>query len=146
LNCEEEDAPSYYYPSSITYYESDGTGVVYYPTYMTGSSNDVNYARFYTPYEGDTAKVVAQLNSAGQHGYITVYGKCLSGYSGNLYVYVSYDNQSWTYVGYQYITSTSPYWIDFGYVQTCFTYIAVCGYNSGSSAAYLYVDSVRVTP
>jgi hypothetical protein len=79
------------------------------------------------------------------HGLLQVYGKSApGGYLSNMYVYVSNDNYNWDYIGYQCVTSTSPCWIDFGYVEDCFKYVAIVGYDSGNSVNLL-LDCVRVT-
>jgi hypothetical protein len=144
LDCMGESSPSYAYVSSASYYVDGGT--VDNVGYVTGSSNDGNFAHIHCSDYPDMAQIIGTMSQQGTHGKIEIYGKDGSGgYYSDLYVYVSSDGNNWNYVGMKTITNTSPYWIDFGYVTTCFSYIAIVGYDSANSVC-LYIDCVRVMP
>ena len=135
-----------------TYRYLTGTSEYEYYSYVNnhenlrGSSIDYNEAQIYCPDPPSMGQIIGTFNEEYVHGELQIYGKSApGGYLSDLYVYVSTDNVNWEYVGFQRITSTSSYWIDFGYVETCFKYVGIVGYNSGFSVNLL-LDCVRVTP
>jgi len=135
--------PDYNYVTGTTEYE-------YYAyitnhEYLRGNSIDNNYAHIYVPNPPGMGQIIGTFDEEYVHGSLQIYGKSGSGYYSDLYVYVSLDNQNWNYVGFRRVTSTSPYWIDLGYIEDCFKYICIVGYDSGFSVS-LYLDCVRVTP
>ena len=144
LGCWGENQPTYRYLTGTSEYEY--YSIINNHEYLRGSAIDSNNAQIYCPNPPSMGQIIGTFNEEYVHGLLQIYGKTApGGYLSDLYVYVSTDNQNWDYVGYQQITSTSPYWIDFGYVEDCFKYIAIVGYNSGYSVN-LYLDCVRVTP
>jgi rhodanese-related sulfurtransferase len=144
LGCWTWGQPTYRYLTGTSEYE--------YYSYVNnhenlrGSSTDSYDAQIYCPDPPSMGQIIGTFNEEYVHGLLQIYGKSApGGYLSDLYVYVSTDNVNWEYVGFQRVTSTSSYWIDFGYVETCFKYIGVVGYDSGYSVNLL-LDCVRVTP
>ena len=136
--------PTYRYLTGTSKYEY--YSIINNHEYLRGSSIDGNYAQIYCPNPPSMGQIIGTFNEEYVHGLLQIYGKTApGGYLSDLYVYVSTDNQNWDYIGFRRITSTSPYWIDLGYVEDCFKYVAIVGYDSGYSVN-LYLDCVRVTP
>jgi hypothetical protein len=133
----------HYWVANTTYYV-DGGSVVNHEN-LTGSFPDGDFAYIYCGNPPDMAQIYGSMNREAS-GQVEVYGKSYSGYYSDLYVYVSDDYENWDQVGDKVtVTSTSPYWIDFGPSSGSFLYIAVVGYDNANSVK-LYLDSVRVTP
>ena len=150
INCDGTTA-TYYYVSSINSYSTYSTHDPYSasvnnPGNLVGSSPNGQYATLYAGNYGDQAMIIGNMNVGGEHGDISVYCYSGSGYYSNLYVYVSYDGNTWYEINSPItVSSTSPSWIDFGYTNTCFNYIAVVGYDTGNSVL-LNIDAIRLTP
>jgi hypothetical protein len=134
---------SYYYVTSTTYY-TDGGSVNNHEN-LAGNSNDGNFAYIYCGNPPDMAQIYGAMNGEAS-GQVEIYGNSYSGYYSDLYVFVSSDYQNWDQVGSKVtVTSTSPYWINFGQASGSFLYIVLVGYDSANSVK-LDLDSVRVTP
>ena len=92
--------------------------------------------------------IAAKINPRNPPGikFLIIKGKAASGSQNNhVLVYRSTNNYNWYLVSERYITGTSPYWIDFGYVSSQFRYLLIVVYNDaqGSSDDF-YIDAVRV--
>ncbi|NLB75068.1 MAG: hypothetical protein GX799_01190 [Crenarchaeota archaeon] len=136
--------PTYRYLTYTTKYEEGS--IINNHENLRGSSNDGYTAQIYCPNPPSMGQIVGTFNEEYVHGLIQIYGNTApGGYLSDLYVYVSADNQNWAFVNAYRITSTSPSWINFDYVDDCFKYIAIVGFNTGYSVN-LHLDCVRVTP
>ncbi len=142
-----------YYPyihvQSIAY----GSGAVNNPTNILGNAPDGAYTQLYGGNYGDGGMVVSMmtgsLGSGGgfSRGHIYLYGYSVSGYDSHLYVYVSQNNNNdWQLVYSQFVSSSTPGWIDIGQAPSDFKYIAVAGYRDTGYSVNLMVDAVRVIP
>jgi hypothetical protein len=103
---------------------------------------DNNCSVFTGPYNGDGGYIIGQLSaSGGCEIWVTAYSD--SGFSSNLYIYVSNDLTSWTQIGNTIaVANTYEQCIDIGYYSGGFSYIAVCGFNSGGHPVSLHIDAV----
>jgi hypothetical protein len=136
----------HYWVPSITDYSWYGSSAgVANPNYLIGSFNDGQYTHLHAGEYQDQAMIVGAMN-AEAHGHIELYGYSGAGYTSHLYVYVSYDNINWDPVRDFYVSQSSPHWIDCWTWSSNFRYIAIVVYRDAGYSAYLYVDSVKVTP
>jgi hypothetical protein len=133
-----------YIISSVYSYATYGHGSVANPNNIVGEP-DGQYAEIYGGNPGDGGQILGNMN-APSGGYVYAYVYSTAGYYSNLYVYVSYDGQSWSLVGgtYQVISSSTPSWVYMGLSPGTFRYIAVCGYDSYDSVD-LHVDAVKAS-
>lgn len=141
--CAAEEGNDYpFYVSSIAYTGGYGSYAVNNPSNLIGPNSDGASVHLHASNYGDTAQIIGELNAVAS-GDIYIYGCSGSGgYYSDLYVYVSYDYNSWDLVSVQTITATSPYSIYIGEASN-FRYIAITGYDSGNSVC-LYLDAVSV--
>jgi hypothetical protein len=111
--------------------------VTYNPTNLVGTAN-LNYARFYTPLNGEAAQVVGQLSSPmnGRVNVLAKLGPTGAGQNGNyLVVWGSESGADWT-------------WHSIGFAQVTHPYSAqspVYYYVGTTSAIYGYVTVSAVT-
>jgi hypothetical protein len=132
-------APSYWFVSSIDSYG----GYVYSPNSLAGYQPDGRFAQLQGYGQYQDAWIVGVMNAQAA-GRIYLYGFS-SGYpSTHLYVYVS-NGGIWNYVSDQYLTPSSPQWIDCGTSLTPFSYILI-GLADDQEYSYLELDAVRVEP
>jgi hypothetical protein len=130
--------------SSVYYSAPYGKGSVSNPNNIVGTP-DGQYAGIYGGNPGDGGQILGNMN-APSGGYVYAYVYSTAGYYSDLYVYVSYDGQSWSLVGgtYKTISSSTPSWVYMGRSPGTFRYMAVVGYDSGNSVN-LHVDAVKAS-
>ena len=109
---------------------------------LIGSSNDGQYAYLYAGYYGDTAWISGQTYMQAT-GHIELYGYSAPGYSSHLAVSVSNDGSNYDPVSEQYISQSSPGWIDCGTYAGSFGYIKI-HVDADSGPSGIAIDSVRV--
>lgn len=124
--------------------ETYGGGIIQNEYGILGDFPMNNNALFIDSSKGATSKIFAQMNVQQAGGHIKVFCKSQSGYTSDLYVYVSNDNSNWYPVGsWIGVGQTTPRWLEIGYYSSPFRYISVVGYYN-TRPVYLYIDAVRV--
>ncbi len=124
--------------------ETYGGGIIQNEYGILGDFPMNNNAVFIDSSPGATSKIFAQMNVQQTGGHIKVFCKSQSGYTSDLYVYVSNDNSHWYQVGsWIGVGQTTPRWLEIGYYSSSFKYISVVGYYN-TRPVYLFIDAVRV--
>ncbi len=120
-----------------------GNGVVNNPYNIVGTK-DGDDAEIYGSVYGSGGYITGQMN-APSGGNIYIRGSSAPGYSSDLYVYVSNDDQHWVQIGNSItITQNSDYWISVGQYMGDFNWISIAGYDPGNNPVNLYVDAVAI--
>ena len=121
-------------------------GITYNPTNLVGTQ-DLNFARFYTPSPGQAAQVVGQLTSSSATGAVSVLSKLGptgAGQNGNyIIVWASKTGADWTWhaIGYAHVTTPYsaqyPVWYYVGTATDTYGYVVVCAVSTtGGQVTY----------